>query len=190
MALPTCHDIITTALQQAKVVALGEEATAEEAGAGLTALQGLYERWMGSGMFGTLEPVYADSSREAEEGQRIFVASEDVEVALPSLVSVCGETRQPYDLAAIEIVNGALRHLWLWDRSKWVDIGNLELSDLAPLGGRGRTGLAACLAMEWVDMFGGELTAGIERLAGAFRTSISTSLGAERPHYAVEESYF
>lgn len=181
--MPTCRDIITTAMQMAKVIALGEEPSADEAQAGLNALNGMYERWLTTGMFGALTDVYATSDLTAGENQRITITSGAV--TLPTTID---DRRGPRDLSVVEIYANSARAVWLFDRNSWVSLGELELTDEAPLALRGRSGLAACLAMEWVELFGGEITLGIANTAGSFRVNIATKQGSMQN--AAEQSYF
>lgn len=171
--MPTCRDIITRAMQMAKVLPIGDEPSADEANAGLDALNGMYERWVTTGMFGAMKDVYATSDLTAGENERITITSGAV--TLPTTID---DERTPRDLSVVEIFETGARQVWVYDRNAWVSLGELGLSDEAPLALRGRSGLAACLAAEWVELFGGEITSSIARTAAAFRLNIATKQGS------------
>ena len=96
--------------------------------------------------------------------------------------------RKPRDLAAVEYFVDGVRQAYVWDRNAWVRIDDVEAADEAPLSGRGRNGLAACVAKHYVDEFGGAITAGIALQARNFQMALSLKYGAERE--TVTDSWF
>lgn len=184
----TCRDTIQTALQMARVVALGEEPSASELDAGMTALQGMFERWIAAGMFGRLTDRYETTDVEADERDRLWVSDGTGETVPAMTLPTTVDDRKPRDLTIIERFNGN-RSVSLWDRDQWVELLDLTPESLTPLAGRGRTGIAACLAMEFVEMFGGDtITASVARMAASFRVSLATKLGTTQD--ASEAAYF
>lgn len=178
--MPTVRDIITRAFQMARIVPLGVEPKAKETQFGLEALQSLYDEWVSGGMFGRLTDYLADTDYEAEEGQRIRHTSA-VTVTLPTSFDDVDGERQPYDLSVIETYDSttSARAAWLWDRNSWVNLLALGLEDEAPLAHRGMLGLSACLASS-LTPFGGEIDPRQERMANAFRSSLSLKAGASQ----------
>lgn len=179
--MPTVRDIVTRALQGARIVALGRDPKAKEIEYGLDALQSLYMGWVTSGMFGRLNDYLAESNHEAEEGQRIRHSS-DYTVTLPTRIDGCDGWRQPYDLAVIETFNTttSARSVKLWDRDQWVDLLNLTLDSEAPLAHMGMMGLAACLAQMLLPF--GELPMGrVDQQAAQFKSALSLKFGSSRP---------
>lgn len=176
----TVRDIITRAFQMARIVPLGVEPKGKETQYGLEALQSLYDEWVGGGMFGRLKDYQAETDYEAEEGQRIRHESA-VTVTLPTSFDDVDGLRQPYDLSVIEAYNSTTgtRAVWLWDRNDWVNLLALALEDEAPLAHRGSLGLSACLAST-LTPFGGEIDARQERMANAFKSSLSLKAGSSR----------
>ena len=82
--------------------------------------------------------------------------------------------------AAREVLDGATRNLWLYDRNGWVDVAALEAADECPLSHRGVHGLAACLATE-IDGPKGFIPETVTASAAAFMRSLSFKGGSTRP---------
>lgn len=190
--MTTCSEIITLALRQVRVLGSGRDARAAEGADGLVALQGMFDAWVANGMFGRLTDVYTAVAYTAHENERIRAASSAV-VTIPTTFSeggLDGSDRGPRDLSLIEVYNivAATRQVSLFDRNAWVRIEALALADTCPLANRGASGLAACLAETWADMFGAEVGSGVRRLAASFRTGLSLKLGSTRD--SVGADYF
>lgn len=178
--MPTCRDIITRAMQKARIIASGETAGADEADTGLDELQNLYEQWGSNGMFGRLKDVTTTSDYEAGPNERITV-TDAATITIPTTVDRYGEDLPPYDTAFIEIVdapNGTVSR-YLYENGAWVEIGGLDLSAEAPLAGRGRSGLAACLALALAEEFGTQVGPVVARQAATFKTHLSLKLGSD-----------
>ena len=174
--MATCGEIVTYAMQMARVLGLGKEPKAAESQAGMIALQSLYDQWRTGGMFGTLEDVYLDEDDVAEEGKRYRLASGvTLTAATSDYVDECNQTREPRDLALYEVVTSAgLQTARLYDRIEWVDLLGLELTDEAPLSGRNAYGLAACLATSggFIAAFGAEPSQPVISLARHFLRNV------------------
>lgn len=184
--MPTCRDVIKRALQQARIVALGRDPSAKEVEAGMLALQGLYDGWFASGMFGTLVDVDASGTYEANEGERIAGASS---VVKPSQIEdACSDTgyRPPYELAAIVDVTAAAR--WLWIDGAWVNCAGLTLGDSAPLASRDSEGLSALLATYLAEGYGTEVGPMTARRGLVFQGGVSHKFGSTQP--TVPSEYF
>lgn len=177
-------------MQLCRVLALGDEATAEEGDAGMACLQSLYDGWRNGGMFGELEDVYLDADDIAEEGVRYFVPT-GVTLDEPDSVYIDfdGNTRQPRDLAMYEILTEAgVQTAKLYDRTEWVSLLDLAATDTAPLSKRGAMGLAACLALSggFADIFGSQAGPGTLKLARDFTASLMGKPGSTQPHDGAE----
>lgn len=174
----TVQDILLSAFTKAKITASGEVPTDKELQDALEEYRGLLEQWASAGMFGRLTDVLIASAVEAEPGQRVTLEAGGA-ATLPLGIDADGEDRPPYDLAFIEVIDRAAqtveRHLY--EGGRWVPIHDLALSDPAPLAGRGRTGLAACLALLLADQFGSEVGVATMRQAAAFKTNLSLKMG-------------
>lgn len=185
--MTTVREIVTLALQQARVVGVNREPTSSEADAGLQAFQGMFDAWVAGGMFGSLSDIYLDASDTALEGHRYLLAV-GVTLTLPSTIVGDGgdygeegntSTRQPYDLSLVESVTSAgVRTVKLWDRTGWVSLLSLTLDSAAPLASRGVTGLAACVAKTYCEMFGASLGPNTAMLARKFEGSLSHKFGS------------
>ena len=162
--MTTIRDTVTRALQMAKIVPLGDDPTAAEAQAGLDVLQSYYLRIADTAL--RPEPVYKTEAYTADEGERVYSEST---VTLPDLID---EDRLPNDLACIQINTGSGWETHISDRGTWVQVDSLTLSSTAPFATRNPEGLAALLATELVDMFGGEITPAVEMKARRFRTQM------------------
>lgn len=178
--MPTCRDIITRALRKARVYAAGETPTDDDMNDGLDELQNLYEQWGTAGMFGRLADVLTDDDYEAEPNQRITV-TDTATITIPTEIEVDGEDASPFDTAFVEVVDvpGGTVTRYIYEAGTWVEISGLALDDEAPLSGRGRGGLAACLALAYADEFGAEIGPGVARQAAAFKTALSLKYGSD-----------
>mgnify|MGYP003659349723 CR=1 FL=1 len=177
--MATCQQIISTALRMARIVPLASEPKAKEAEHGLIVLQGIYDDWMGRGMFGRLKDIYTTDDYTAEEGDRIF--ADGATITLPELMD--GD-RVPRDLACVSVDDGDLRH-YVWD-GEWVELTRLALSSECPLSARDPAGLSSLLAIQLAESFGeqcGPATAakGLRFQAGLMAKANSTQdrTGAE-----------
>lgn len=185
--MTTIRDVVTKALQQGRVIGVNATPTSSEAQAGLEAFQAMVDQWTADGMFGRLEDVYLEADDTAKEGRRYLLAS-GVTLTIPSLISGDGgdygeegntSARQPFDLALIESVTSAgVRTVKLRDRTAWVDLLGLGLDDDAPLASRGMTGLAACVARTYCELFGRELGPNTQMLARKFEGSLARKFGS------------
>jgi hypothetical protein len=178
--MPTCQDIITRALRKARVYAAGETPSAEDMADGLEELQNLYEQWGSNGMFGRLADVYTNDDYEAAPNERITITDGGV-VTIPDTVEDDGSDYPPYDTAFVEVIDVAgdsvERHIY--ENGAWTLISGLALSDEAPLASKGRSGLAACLALAYAEEFGAQIGPGVMRQAAAFKTGLSLKYGGD-----------
>lgn len=183
--MATVRDVVTLALRQARVIGIGREPRATEADAGLQAFQAMLDMWIANGMFGRLTDRYKTGNYTAEEGERI-TAPTAITVTIPTTFDddENGGTRAPRDLALIETVLNGTRAVKLYDRTAWVDLLGLTLNSTAPLAERGVTGLAACVAQTYAEMFGAQLMPNTARLAMTFQGMIARKFGTERPKAA------
>jgi hypothetical protein len=185
--MATCLDIITRAMQLRRVLGIGKEPKAAESELGMVALQSLYDEFRTGGMFGTLEDIYLDGADIAEEGKRYFIPTGITLTAATSIYDDGGATRQPRDLALYETLTEAgTQTARLYDRTAWVDLLGLELSDIAPLSGRNALGLSACLATSggFGAVFGGETPPEVVALARHFRKNIIGKSGSTQDQAA------
>lgn len=180
----TCRDIIKRALQQARIVPLGRDPSAKEAEAGLSALQGIYDGWFASGMFGRLKDVDATGAYVAEEGERITGAAT---VTKPTQVddesSPTGK-RPPYELSAI--VNVTAGANWLWTDGAWVNCSGLTLDGIAPLASRDKEGLSSLLAAYLAEGFGQSVGPKTEARGIRFQGNVSHKFGSTQPEPVAE----
>lgn len=178
--MATCLDIITYAMRQNRILSLGKEPKAAEAEEGMFALQSLYDQWRTGAMFGQLEDIYLTSDDTAEEGKRYYTAGFTLTEPTSVYLDAYGCTRQPRDLAMYESFDGTTQSAKIYDRTQWVDLLNLSLTDEAPLSGRNAYGLAACLATSggFIAAFGAEPPAPVIALARHFLTNIMSKQGS------------
>lgn len=178
--MPTCADIITRALRKVRVYSAGETPSAEDMADGLDELQNLYEQWGSNGMFGKLEDVLADSDYDAAPNERI-TANGSAIITIPTSLEIDGEATTPYDTAFIEVVDtvSVTVSRYIYESGAWVEIGNLALSDEAPLAGKGRGGLAACLTLALAEEFGAQVGPGVARQAASFKMGLAMKYGSD-----------
>lgn len=165
--MATCRDIATRGLQMAGVLGVGEAASASEGELGMEVLQSLYDSWFESGEFGALVDVYKSANATAEEQDRITAPS-GVSITLPTTVNTDGDVRAPYLLSAVQTVIDGTPTNSIHEHSGWVTLGGLTLNSPAPLSGFGAMGLAACHAVHWSGLFGGQIAPGTKLLADRF----------------------
>lgn len=178
--MASCLDIITYAMRQCRILGIGKEPKASEAEEGLVALQSLYDQWRTGGMFGELEDTYLEESDTALEGRRYYTDGYTLTNATTEYVDDYGVTRQPRDMALYEVFDGSTHTAKLYDRTEWVDLLGLELSDTAPLSGRDAYGLAACLATSggFSAAFGADPPQQVIALARHFLRNIMSKHGS------------
>jgi hypothetical protein len=187
--MATCLDIISSAMRLSGILGLGKEPKAAESEHGLACLQSLYDSWVQT-MFGRLEDVYLTSDDTAEEGKRYYVPSGiTLTDASSEYLDGSGDTRQPRDLSLYEVLESdGTRRVKLYDRTEWVDLLDLGLSDIAPLSGRNEMGLAACLATHgaFAAAFGAEPSERVGVLAATFLAGLSYKFGSTRDRTKAE----
>lgn len=179
--MATCQDIVTRALQMARITALGRTPKAAESEHGLMALQSLYDSFFASGAFGTLTDVYTEVDYEAGEGERV-IATTGVTVTLPDTIvdDNTGLDRTPRELSAVVVVQDGLTTNNVYEAAAWVSCTGLELGDDAPLSNRDAAGLAAVLAKDIAGTFGTELSGSQRQMADRFRMSLFYKLGSDQ----------
>lgn len=182
--MPTCRDVITRAFRKTKVYGTGEEPSSEDMTDGLDELQSFYEQCAANGMFGQLHDVLTSLDYEAAAGERV-TATDGAVITRPTELPD-DETKPPYELSFIEVVDTVAQTVtrYLYENGAWVDINSLALDDEAPLSGRGRDGLAACLALPLAEEYGGEIGPAVVRQAGSFKTGLSLKFGSDSPRTA------
>lgn len=189
----TVRQTITRALRKLRVVASGDEPTAAEAADGLAAVQGMFDQWASSGMFGRLSQYFGDAQgvtfNTDENGREVVLweaPPSDPTVELPIRVrdSFTGDLRPPAHLSFTEIVDEATgtRKTFLYDarKAQWVRLDNLALESEMPLAGSGAEGIAAALAMRIAEEFGAEPGPMLAREASRFTFALSARYGEER----------
>ena len=178
--MPTVADIITRALRKAKVYAAGETPSDEDMNDGLDELQNLYEQWGAGGMFGRLADVMTEDDYEAQPNERITAGGTAI-ITIPTSMEIDGEAYPPYDAAFIEVIDTVANTVtrYLYEAGEWTSIGALALTSPAPLAGRGRGGLSACLALAYAEEFGAQVGPGVMRQAASFKTALSLKWGGD-----------
>lgn len=189
MANPSCRDIITEAIEETRVRAMGDTPSAEETARGLTRLQSMWNASVEQGLFGRVEEYVATADYEAEEGQRIYSAG--FTITLPTAIEdeYTGEDRRPRDFAMVQVVNAATDpQISLYDahEAAWTRIDNLTLDGECPFARRYRHSLAAALAQAMSPLFlktPGDVTSAF---AGLLRSALSLRQSAPRRPANVE----
>lgn len=198
----TCNDIIRMAMGRIRQLRLGEVPQGNEASDGLVALQGLYDGWVASGLFGRLNDTIPSSDYTANEQDRV-INDDNYTITLPLTYSNAvpmgsyypvwpdervwtalqtTATRPPRDLAMIEILDvGALkRFLYSAHLRQWVRVDSVALTDTAPLAEHGAVGLASCLAEMLADEYGAQLGPDVVKRASLFMWGLSSKYDSQR----------
>lgn len=167
--MATCSATIARAFRMAKIVAVGDEASSTELDEGMAVLNSFYQRLADTAL-GAKTPIYKTAAYEPLEGERVVCTAA---VTLPLLYQDSDGVRLPRDLAAIAYnAAGAGWRFYVSDRGTWVRIDGLVSTNAAPFSDRNEDGLAALVASELVDTFGGELTQSIMMKARRFQSQM------------------
>lgn len=155
-------DIIRRALRLLGVVARGQEPTGADAADGLEHLQSLILDLPGLLNNGRWREVSTSVTYTAHESDRV-TASGAITVSLPLIITDCGCSRPPRDMARVQIlgaVTGA--GLWIYSATKgaWGRADALTLTSEIPFGSEDEIGLAATLAVNMAAEYGAEAELG------------------------------
>lgn len=190
--MASCLDIVTFAMRSLGLLSSGEAPSSQEGDDGLAALQSFYDELVAQGMFGRLTDSYLTANDTAQEGYRYLLAVGVVltePTTIPAIDTVDGIVRQPRDLSLYESLTSAgVRSVRLYDRTTWVNLIGLALSDTAPLSSRGAMGLAAAVACSggFSSMFGATPDAPLLARSQRFLSGLSHKLGSTRDRLAAE----
>lgn len=142
---------------------------AENAADGLEAALGMYQGFIGNGLFGPTTDVLIEDDYEAGENERIINNSaDDVDITLPLTLTdaVTGLERTPEDRSFVIVARAdPVFYVYDADVADWIEIGALTIESNAPLSGRFETGLAALLAVHILSEYGMEPSAILAGLA-------------------------
>lgn len=168
--MATCSAIIARALNMARIVAKGDEATAAESEDAMFVLLSIYQRLADTAL-ATENTLYETDDYEAEEGDRVFCTGT---VTLPTTIDD-GEVRLPLDLAAVQYQDENTSSAWrtyISDKGTWARIDNLTEASDAPFADRNQEGLAALLATELAEEYGKEISLMVTRKAARFQSQM------------------
>ena len=202
--MATCSSIVNRALRKIGRLGAGRDARQNDAEDALDALRGLYLAWVASGAFGRLADVVVQGDYTAGENMRIIrPIGVSANITLPNFVPMYADPRpynREYDYALYEEVDGNNRPprdgtpvviadqqtgtiaTWVYDGNikVWIQIDTLALNDNAPMAYADPEGLAATLAMEVADQFGGEPTPSTAQAALRFKTTLTSRFSMPR----------
>jgi hypothetical protein len=216
--MPTARTVTIDALRALRVLAVGDDPSADEMAASLAAVNALILDLHEAR--GPLIDVDVAGDYIAGEDQRVRVqaGAEGVVVTLPNSVPIYrrwdpydygfsapapflpaqGSTgaadgvtwRQPRDGARVEVV-GTTQGLWFYraDTNAWLNAVNLALDDELPLNARYAGPLAALLSERLLDVIGsGQLTPGLTRRIARGNAALMLRPGTARD--PVRAEYF
>lgn len=164
--MATCRDIVTTALQRARVVGLGRTPRPSEAVDGLFSLQGYYDGLFSNGPFSALEQVYKTVSYTAGMNERII--ADGATITIPDTI----DGSPPEDLSVVVVITDATQKNYVFSQGRWEICDNLTLDSDAPLSARDREGLACTLAVELAETYGTQVGPRTFEKASRFNSSI------------------
>lgn len=175
--MSTTRDIIRRALRLIGVLASGQEPGGSDAADGLERLQSLILGLPGLVHNAHWREVATHAAYVAKEGERITVTAPGA-VTLPSIITWnpaldpfcdpsglewddCTTARPPYDLARVQIIGQTPPNAGLWvysaSNAAWRRADGLKITSDCPFGVEDDGGLAAILAVDVVDEFGGQV---------------------------------
>lgn len=192
--MTTCRYVITRALRKVGLLGKSASPTAADESMGMSALQTLFDGWVGAGKFGRLVDVYRDTAYEAKAGERVRSATS---VTLPAYTQVTPETfgddygdtdrydsDQPRARALIVVVDPAtgVEQVNLWDPrvGQWIRLDSLTIGGECPLTNMGADDLACCLALLIADESGFQVGALTLRRATLFEARLGTNADSSR----------
>lgn len=181
--MATVRDIVTDAYRVSGIIGITATPSSEEADFGLTGLQSMFQSWIGNAMFGEFTDKYKTAAYTALEGERVTTSGSPT-ITRPTTYEDggieygdgSGERRAPRELSVIQVIDttAGTEATYIFDRGAWVEIEALTLNSTCPLADYGERGLAMCLAMELcaIPAFNGQVTPGVMRGAGAFKSAV------------------
>ena len=200
--MATCNDIVTSAMGRIRQIRVGESPTGAEAADAMNALQGLYDGWVATGLFGRLNDTIISGDYAAQEQDRVINdGGYNVSLPLQYTNNVAMGTyyplmpderiytylqtttpRPPRDLSMIEVqaVGSLKRYLYNARTRAWVSMTGLALTDVAPLADRGSVGLASCLAEMLSDEYGEPCGPDVQKRASLFMWGVSSRYDSTR----------
>lgn len=204
--MATCRATVNRALRKLGKLAAGREARDADATDVLESLRGLYRSLINSGTLGRGREVIPTSDYTANENERIFRNSDvtgAIEITLPELVrdtlgmpaeygsrwvppasTTDADLRPPRDGAFVVISDAysgeTQEYIYDGTLCRWFLLSDLTLDDTAPLSHRDPDGLAAMLASQIADEFGGDVLPATGRLAALFQTNLTHRWGMPR----------
>ena len=181
--MTTCRAIIKRALQKLAIIAPGDDPEASEAETGLAVLQGMFDGWASSGMFGRVD-AFLNGALSSDIVEWIL-PEPSAPVELPIRIRDSnGDVLPPRDLSFVEYVDEATgeRRNYLFDarRGAWLRIDNLTFDTDCPLARRNVEGLAAVLAVNMADDFGVDVRPLTLRQSGQFLFAMSAKYSETR----------
>lgn len=197
--MASVRQVINLALRKLGKLGAGREARPADAADALEALQAMYLAWVASGAFGRLHDIQPDGPEYvARCGQRVTRESASlVEVILPEQaverpVYDYGRCfpgyEAPWDGAAVVIVSldTGLTQTWIYDGTlkAWQQVDAIQMDDEAPRSSD-RNGLAACLAIEFADQYGGDVPAATVQQASRYKMALTAGYGFQRKPQAL-----
>ena len=196
-------------MMRIRLLRAGETPTGNEMEDGLRSLQGMYDGWVNTGLFGRLNDTIASSDYTALEQDRVLNDGGYV-ITLPLVYNNQTQgtyyptwpdervwsalqttaARSPRDLSCVEVVEAGLGKRYLYDAHSraWLPITSLDIPNYAPLSDRGSTGFVSCLAQKLADDFGATPSPGVEREASLFKWGLSSRYSSTR--VAAMQDYF
>jgi hypothetical protein len=205
----SCVEVVRLAMMRLRLLRAGETPQGNELEDGLRALQGMYDLWCSTGLFGRLNDVIPTSDYTASEQDRV---NNDGGYTITLPLTYSNQTqgtyyptwpdertwsalqvtinRPPRDLSCIEVVEDGASARYLYDAHAraWLPISALEAAGNAPLSDRGVTGFVSCLAQKLADEYGAQTSPGVEREASLFKWGLSSRYGSTR--VAAMQDYF
>lgn len=189
--MATCQEVIKSAYRRAGIRSRGVNLTALDIEVGLERLQAMYDRFVGSGLFGRFTDKFLDdaSNYEAKEGERVY-NSLSATVTFPTTVSDDGTTRAPYDGSVIAVVEpGQDPSIRIYDAmtASWQSTQGLTQNSVAPLSYRYFNAVCDLLAVDLCDEVGFPLSSKLVQQAGLGKIAIASRY--DRPRKDAELSF-
>lgn len=193
--MSTALDIVRRALRSMGALRRGKEPTGADQADGLERLQSLILAMPGLIQNGRWCERAKSAAYTAKEGERITVTGA-VTITLPLTVTDCetGCTRPPKDLARVYVLGAdavvdysgdedGAAGLWVYSATlgAWARADGLTIDDDMPFGAEDDEGLAAQLAVNMVDEYGGGISARTAALAQNSARSFRARLKKAEP---------
>lgn len=193
--MTTCTALVTSAFRRAGIIAATATPASGDTTIGLERLNGMYLKWLGSGLLGQLTDYYlASGAYTIKENQRVYKKVAAGAITYPTFVvdDITGVTRPIKDGSLVVVVDVTTNTpiIKIYDAmfARWDNAYNLVAADVAPMTGRHEEAVKNCLATELCDEYGFVISTMLAHNAALGRLAMMSR--HENPRTGQKTEYF